>query len=332
MSLLRHDAWIDGRTGEQHVAYSDESPNAHAVSAESWVYAPDPSPGHDDGLPVGVLLVIDTRLDLEPYRLERGGSAREHGYADTHHELKAAFEHPRVTRERVAEGIEPPERGRRLALYDAIARWIGHVEREWRVPDLGEVMIGPADECLEPVLLDLHYERSVALSHQCHHWLRGTYQRIPESAAREAERCLRAALDTCRHALWLSLDDQIGAIKARENSASLVSPDGMDALLCASWLLEPSYAHAKDHPVLWRPVVDMASSAECVRLEMRPGNPEAEPARIEVDRARVQFVMPPGCATVAHDADPERLGEAGGLLAARARAAVTSAREAWRKR
>ena len=122
------------------------------------VYAPDPSPGHDDGLPAGVLLVIDTRLDLEPYRLERGGSAREHGYAYTHHELKAAFEHPRVTRERVAEGIEPPERGRRLALYDAIARWIGHAEREWRVPDLGEVMIGPADECLEPVLLDLHYE------------------------------------------------------------------------------------------------------------------------------------------------------------------------------
>ena len=222
MSLLRPGAWIDGRTGEQHVAYSDESPNAHAVSAESDVYAPDPSPGHDDGLPAGVLLVIDTRLDLEPYRLERGGSAREHGYADTHHELKAAFEHPRVTRERVAEGIEPPERGRRLALYDALAWWIGHVEREWRVPDLGEVMIGPADECLEPVLLDLHYEWSVALSHQCHHWLRGTYQRIPESAAREAERCLRAALDTCRHALWLSLDDQIGAIKARENSASLV--------------------------------------------------------------------------------------------------------------
>ena len=93
------------------------------------VCAPDPSPGHDDGLPAGVLLVIDTRLDLEPYRIERGGSAREHGYAYTHHELKAAFEHPRVTRERVAEGIEPPERGRRLALYDAIARWIGHVER-----------------------------------------------------------------------------------------------------------------------------------------------------------------------------------------------------------
>ena len=78
MSLLRHDAWIDGRTGE-HVTDPDESPNAHAVSAESWVYAPDPSPGHD-GLPAGVLLVIDTRLDLAPFRLERGGSAREHGY------------------------------------------------------------------------------------------------------------------------------------------------------------------------------------------------------------------------------------------------------------
>ena len=84
--------------------------------------------------------------------------------------------------------------------------------------------------------------------------------------------------------------------------------------------------------MLWRPVVDLASSAECVRLEMRPGNPEAEPARIEVDRARVQFAIPPGCGTVAHDADPERLREVGGLLAARARAAVTSASEAWRKR
>ena len=193
-------------------------------------------------------------------------------------------------------------------------------------------MIGPADECIEPVLLDLYSEWSVALSHQCRHWLRGTYQRIPESAAREAERCLRAALDTCCHALWLSLDDQICAIKARENSAILVSPDGMDALQCASQLLEPSYAYAKDHPVLWRPVVDLASSAECVRLEMRPAHPEAEPARIEVDRARVQFAIPPRCDTMVHDADPERLREVGGLLAARARAAVTSAREASWKR
>ena len=79
MSLLNHySAWIDGRTGEP-VEHPDESPNAHTVSAESCVYAPDPSPG-DDGLPAGVLLVIDTRLDLAPFRLERGGSAREHGY------------------------------------------------------------------------------------------------------------------------------------------------------------------------------------------------------------------------------------------------------------
>ena len=39
------------------------------------------------------MVVIDSDLDLGPFRLERGMGAREHGYAYTLHELKAAFGH-----------------------------------------------------------------------------------------------------------------------------------------------------------------------------------------------------------------------------------------------
>ena len=324
MSLLRHSAWIHGRTGEQ-LWDPGGMPNGHAVYAISYVYAPAPLPGLE-GLPDGALLVIDTHLDLGPFRLERGMSAREHGYAYTHHELKAAFEHPCVTRERIVEGIEPPERGRRLALYDAVAWWIGHVESEWRGLGFGKAIVGPADECLEPVLLDLHHEWRVGLTRQGREWLHGTSERIPQSAAREAERCLRAALETCAGVLARSLDDQLAATVARANATWSV--DGPDALQCARVLLEPFYSGG--HPVLWRPVVDLASSAERVRLEMRPGDPEDEPTRIEIDRAQVEFVIAPGRGTIAHDADRERLREVGARLAARARAAVTRAREARR--
>ena len=321
MSLLRQTAWIHGSTGGK-LRDPGEMPNGHAVYAGSYVYAPAPLPGLE-GLPDGALLVIDTDLDLGPFRLERGMSAREHGYAYTHHELKAAFEHPRVTRERIVEGIDPPERGRRLALYDAVAWWIGHVESEWRSLGPGEAMVGPADEYLEPVLLDLHREWRVPLTRQCNEWLRGGCQRIPESAALEAERCLRAALETCAEALARSLDDQLAAIGARSNANRPV--DGPDAIQCARVLLEAFYSGG--HPVLWHPVVDLASSAERMALEMRPDAPEDEPARIEIDRARVELVIESERETLAHDADRERLREVGTLLAARVRAAVARARE-----
>ena len=71
---------------------------------------------------------------------------------------KTSFAHPDVTREGVADGVEPPERGRRLALYVAIAWWIDYVETQWRDLGPGEAMVGPAQESLEPVPLDLHSE------------------------------------------------------------------------------------------------------------------------------------------------------------------------------
>ena len=318
MSLLRHNTWIDGRTGEW-VPEPDWVPNGHAVTARSCTYAPAPLSGLE-GLPDGALLVIDSDLDLGPFRLER--SMREHRYTYTLHELKAAFAHPHVTRERVAQGIGPPERGRRLALYDAVASWIGYVEREWRGLGPGEAMAGPADEYLEPVLIDLHHEWLAPLTQQARDWVRGSCQRIPESAAREAERCLRAALDTCARALARSHEDQLDAIEARGNGAH--SGEGLDALQCARALLEPSFDI--DHPVLWRPVVDLESSAERVRLELRPDDPKAKPVRIEIDRARVAFDIAGRRETLAHDGDRERLREAGRRLAARSRAAVTRAR------
>ena len=324
MSLLRHTAWIHGSTGEK-LPDPGEVPHGHAVYAKSYVYAPASLP-ELEGLPDGARLVIDTDLDLGPFRLERGLSAREHGYAYTLHELKAAFEHPSVTRERIVEGIAAPERGRRLALHDAVVRWIFHVESEWRGLGPGDAMVGPADECLEPVLLDLHREWRVPLTRQCNEWLRGDYQRIPESAALEAKRCLRAALETCADALARSLDDQLAAIGTHSNSTRSV--DGPDALQCARVLLEHFYSG--DHPVLWRPVVDLASSADWMRIEVRPEDPDDAPARIEVDRARVEFVIASERETFAHDADRERLREIGARLAARVQAGVTRAREARR--
>ena len=80
-----------------------------------------------------------------------------------------------------------------------------------------------AGAVLDPVLLDLDGECSVRLSEQCAAWVRGTASRIPESAAREAERCLRAALDA--HAA---------------------------ALQCAGRLLGAAYDAPRGYRVLWR--------------------------------------------------------------------------------
>lgn len=267
MSLLRYTTWLHGNTGERQPD-TGEMPNGHAVHARSYVRAPAWLPGLK-GLPDEARLVIDSALDLGPFRLERGLRARGQGYAYAYtlRELKAAFEHPCVTRERIVVGIVPPERGRRLALFDAIARWIGHVESEWRGLGPDEAMVGPAKECLEPVLVELHREWRVPLTRQCNEWLRGVGQRIPGSVALEAERCLRAAIGTRAGALARSLEDQLAAIGARSDASRCV--DGPDALRCARVLVEPFYS--EDHRVLWRPVVDLSSppggcGSSCARM------------------------------------------------------------------
>ena len=132
MALLRMKTWIDGHTGDV-LSPPGHRPNEHAVPAASDVCAPGRLPGLD-ALPGGVTLMLETRVDLRPFRLDRGVRPHlaERRYAYTCQELQAAFAHPDVTRERIAEGTDPPERGRRLALYDALAGWIAHIEREWR--------------------------------------------------------------------------------------------------------------------------------------------------------------------------------------------------------
>ena len=140
MSLLRFHTMIDERTGERVRDRTD--PNERAVECESWVFSPGPPCEHDD-LTTSAPLTIITDIDLGPFRLWRERSIDEdepddvftardefEDFSYTLDELKAAVAHPDVTRERVVEGIGPPERGRRVALYDAIAGWIKHVENK----------------------------------------------------------------------------------------------------------------------------------------------------------------------------------------------------------
>ena len=331
MALLRMKTWIDGHTGDV-LSRLGERPNAHAVPAASDVDAPGGLPGLE-GLPAGRTLTIDTRLDLRAFRLDR--DARRHGerrsFAHTYPEVKAALAHPEVTRERIVNDIDPPERGRRLALHDAIAGWIAHIEREWRDRAPGEPMVGPADAVLAPALLDLDGECAVSLSEQCAEWVRGTASRIPESAAREAERCLRAALDAHAAALQRSLDDQLGALGAREGVEHWCSiaepPRAPNALQCAGRLLGAAYDAPRGHRVLWRPAVALASSAERVRVELRGRDTDLDPITIDIDPASVELVVAGERTTFAHDGDIERLRALGEAAADKVGATVTRARK-----
>ena len=331
MALLRTRTWIDGHTGAV-VSGLDEKPHEQAVRAESDVYTPGALPGLE-GLPAGVTLLVETHVDLRALRLDRGSGHHDDGcgYAYTYHELKAAFAHPDVTREQIATGTEPPERGRRLALYDAIAAWIAYVEREWRDRAPGEAMVGWAEDVLEPVLLDLYGECLVSLSHQCREWVKGSARRIPESAAREAERCLRAALDAYATALQRSLDEQLAAIGEREGVQhwfSMVEPPREpNALLCACRILDSCYDDPRGGRVLWRPVVGPASCAERVRVALRSHDSDTDAVTIEIDSSSVDLVIAGERTAFAHDADIDRLRDIGESIADRVRATVTEARK-----
>ena len=245
MVLLHASTWIDGHTGDV-LSRLAERPNAHAVRAASDVRAPGALPGLE-GLPADRILTVETCLDLRPFRLDRDARRRDEGrgHAYTYPEVKAALAYPEVTRERIASDIDPPERGRRLALHDALAGWIAHIEREWRDRGPSEALARPADAVLDPVLLDLYGECRVRLSEQCAEWVRGVAGRIPESAAREAERCLRAALDAYATALQRSLDDQLAALGVRNKVEHWLSiaepPRAPNALQCAGRLLGACY-------------------------------------------------------------------------------------------
>ena len=202
-------------------------------------------------------------------------------------------------------------------------------EPQWRDPATGDGLTGPAVEVLEPALLDLYGECLVTLSPKATDWIQGVASRIPESVALEAERCLRAALDAYAMALQHCLDDQLRAIAAREGAPhwfSIVAPPrAPNALQCATRALGPCYDDPHRPPVLWRPVVELSSSAERVRLEMRAAEHDAGAVTVDIDRASVRIVVAGEATSVAHDGDAHRLLGAGEALAETARAAVTRA-------
>ena len=327
--LLRADTWIDARTGER-LPHDGSQAHEHAVSAGTTLHGPG-GVRELEGLPQGVTLAIDTRLDLAPFRLDRDPRRNdERPYAYTLSELEAALAHPDVTRERIARDSDPPVRGRRLALYDAIAEWIAYVRREWRDGAPGEAMSGPAADVLDAVLLDFYHECRVGLSEQGREWVEGVAPRIPESAAREAERCLRAGLDAYTDALHHALDDQLGAIGVREGVPyrfPLVEqiPDP-NALQCGYRLLGPLYDGANGHRVLWRAAVDPASDGEHVRIELRPAA-DTEAVTIEIDLIGVALIVGGERRKFAHERDSERLGEIGEAVSETARTAGTQARD-----
>ena len=325
MGLIHYETWIDGHTGEI-IPDSHEPLNEHAVSADSYVFGPAAKPTQD-GSRADTQITVDGDIDLRLFGFERLGCTTT---TYLYREVEAAIADPSVTLERLIEGTEAPERGRRIALYNAISWALEFGRREWCDPSPDEAMVGPADEYLEPVLLDVAHEVAQPIRHeQCMYWLRRMYQRIPESAARLAVRCLWAAVDARRQTHWCSLDDQLTASATREGVEyrnSLYEPPGeLTVFECARELLLPCYSRPR--PVLWRPWVDLSSSAQRVRLELRPSDAAIEPVHIEIDHGSVQFGIAAESTTTTHDADRERLEETGKMLADRARAAVTRARE-----
>ena len=325
MGLIHYEMSIDGHTGEI-IPDPHEPLNEHAVSADSYVFGPVSEPTRD-GLRADTQITINAAIDLRLFGFERRGGATT---TYLYREVEAAIAHPSVTLERLIEGIEPPERGRRIALYNAIFWALEYGRREWCDPSPGEALVGPADGYLEPMLLDVAHEVDEPIRHdQCVYWLCRTYQRIPESAARLAVRCLWAAVNACRHTHSCSLDDQLTAIAAREGveyrNSRGVHPGEFTVFECARDLLLPCYKRRR--PVLWRPWVDLSSSATRVRLELRPRDAAVEPVRIEIDQSCVQFGIAAESTTTTHDADRDQLNEIGKLLADRARAVVTKARE-----
>lgn len=206
-----------------------------------------------------------------------------------------------------AFGTSPSARGRRLALYDAVAKWIAGVECKWRDRAPGEALVGPVENVLDPPLLDLNVECPVRLKAQCNEWVRGCVYRIPETAAREAERCLRAALDAYAMALQHSLDDQMRSIGAREGVPHWLPlvepPPEPNALQCACPALDSCFDDPSGHRVPWRPVVDLASTRERVRIEPRPGDHEPDAVTVTIDRSVVELVIAGERTTHTHDGD-----------------------------
>ena len=320
MSLLRTGEWIDARTGEyvptsleEDIERDPTPPTEHAVHSRSYIYAPAPTAGLE-GLPRGVNLIIATSVDLSPMRLQRERCTidSEPEYLYSHDELKAALSHPQVTREAVAASAEPPTRGQLLAIYDAVTSWVAYVEREWKDLAPGEAMSGTATDTLNPILLDAWGEQFVDVSHQHETWLDSEAKSIPERAASEAERCLRAAVYAYTSALDRSIRDQIETIATRKGTeyrwGPIEEPESPNALQCAWKLLDRWFMWAEE-PVLWRPIVALASSSKEVRIALLPNEPGLEPARLTIDPERATLEVAGERTAVEHGGDSGRMFE-----------------------
>ena len=291
------------------------------MHSRSYIYGPGPTRGLE-GLRQGVNLIIATSVDLTAMRLERLGSSIDEEPEDrySYDELKTALSHPEVNRGSIAASAEPPTRGQQLAIYDAVVWWVAFVEREWRDLAPGEAMSGTATDTLEPILLDAWSERFAEVSQQHESWLDGEAKAIPERAASEAERCLRAALYAYGSALDHSIRDQIEGIAKRESAdhwwGVLEDPDEPNALQCSSRLLDRWFRWAEE-PVLWRPIVALASSSEEVRITFRSNKRRRDPAQLIIDTKRAILDVRGKCTAVDHRGDPRRLFEAAEELRAR---------------
>lgn len=328
MALLRTGDWIDGRTGkhvpasvEEDTADDPSPPTEHAVHSRSYIYAPGPTRGLA-GLRQGLSLIIATSVDLTALRLERLGSSIDNEPEDrySYDELKTALGHPQVNRGSIAASAEPPTRGQQLAIYDAVVWWVAFVEREWKDLAPGEAMSGTSTDTLEPILLDAWSERFAEVSQQHESWLDGVAKAIPERAASEAARCLRAALYAYASALDGSIRDQIEGIAKREGAdhswGILEHPEAPNALQCSSRLLDRWFRWAEE-PVLWRPIVALASSSEEVRVTFRSNEPRRAPAQLIIDTKRATLDVRGKCTSVNHAGDSRRLLEAAEELRAR---------------
>ena len=193
-----------------------------------------------------------------------------------------------------------------------------------------EATVGPAEAVLEPGLLDLYAECDVGLSERSREWVEGRVHRASASVAREAELCLGAAEDAWAGALADVLDDQLEALGAREGVShrlALAMPcSAPNALQCAGRILGPCYDAPRGQRVLWRARIDLASTPERVRIEIRSRETDAEPVGVDVDTSSVALLIEGERTAFAHGGDAERLRTLGETVAARLRALVTENR------
>ena len=206
-----------------------------------------------------------------------------------------------------------------------------------------EKAVGPAEEFLERPLLELYDAYGPALNEQCTAWLRAWRQglapvTIPEAAAHEAQRCLRAALDVCPKILDRALYEQLVTLGRHAGVDHIpplekpAPPEKLNAVQCAFELLEPLYERTiNGHTLLWPAVIDPASNAERVQVKIGTTREGDTTIEIEVDQARVRMSIDEEQETLEHEGNPKRIFEIGRQVAEKARERVSREHLGWKE-